>query len=115
MSATVLVKNTWYVAGLSAEFPEATLKGQIVAEKPIVLAIDDAHLLDPPSAALVHLIARAENATVIGTLRNGEQMGEAAWDVLKPPYPIVAIVCTLNDRSSKNEPLRAPCTPPTQK
>ena len=44
------------------------------AGRPIVLAIDDAHLLDPPSAALVHLIARAENATVIGTLRNGEQI-----------------------------------------
>ncbi|MGW5669952.1 LuxR C-terminal-related transcriptional regulator [Micromonospora sp. NPDC003776] len=44
------------------------------AGRPIVLAIDDAHLLDPPSAALVHLIARGENTTVIGTLRNGEQI-----------------------------------------
>ncbi|MFG1672999.1 LuxR C-terminal-related transcriptional regulator [Micromonospora sp. NPDC049282] len=44
------------------------------AGRPIVLAVDDAHLLDPPSAALVHLIARSENATVIGTLRNGEQI-----------------------------------------
>lgn len=44
------------------------------AGRPIVLAIDDAHLLDPPSAALVHLIARAENTTVVGTLRNGEQI-----------------------------------------
>lgn len=44
------------------------------AGRPIVLAIDDAHLLDPPSAALVHLIARTENTTVIGTLRNGEQI-----------------------------------------
>ena len=39
-----------------------------------MLAIDDAHLLDPPSAALVYLVARAENATVLGTLRNGEQV-----------------------------------------
>ncbi|MEV0002200.1 LuxR C-terminal-related transcriptional regulator [Micromonospora sp. NPDC050980] len=44
------------------------------AGRPIVLAVDDAHLLDPPSAALVHLIARSENATVVGTLRNGEQV-----------------------------------------
>lgn len=44
------------------------------AGRPIVLAIDDAHLLDPPSAALVHLVARSENAYVIGTLRNGEQI-----------------------------------------
>ncbi|MFG2060357.1 LuxR C-terminal-related transcriptional regulator [Micromonospora sp. NPDC048871] len=40
----------------------------------IVLAVDDAHLLDPPSAALVHLVARAENACVVGTLRDGEQI-----------------------------------------
>ncbi|MFJ6195447.1 LuxR C-terminal-related transcriptional regulator [Micromonospora sp. NPDC092111] len=44
------------------------------AGRRIVLAIDDAHLLDPPSAALVHLLARAENTTVLGTLRNGEQI-----------------------------------------
>ncbi|MEU3452969.1 LuxR C-terminal-related transcriptional regulator [Micromonospora sp. NPDC006766] len=44
------------------------------AGRQIMLAIDDAHLLDPPSAALVNLIARAENATVIGTLRDGEQI-----------------------------------------
>ncbi|MGN9808253.1 LuxR C-terminal-related transcriptional regulator [Micromonospora sp. BQ11] len=47
---------------------------QQAAGRRIVLAIDDAHLLDPPSAALVHLVARAENATVIGTLRDGEQL-----------------------------------------
>ncbi|MFY1626943.1 LuxR C-terminal-related transcriptional regulator [Micromonospora sp. WMMD735] len=44
------------------------------AGRRIVLAIDDAHLLDPPSAALVHLLARAENSTVLGTLRSGEQI-----------------------------------------
>ncbi|GAA4682330.1 LuxR C-terminal-related transcriptional regulator [Phytohabitans rumicis] len=42
--------------------------------RPIVLAIDDAHLLDPSSAALVYLIARDEHATVLGTLRSGEQV-----------------------------------------
>ncbi|MCM0678559.1 LuxR C-terminal-related transcriptional regulator [Micromonospora phytophila] len=47
---------------------------QQAAGRRIVLAIDDAHLLDPPSAALVHLLARVENATVVGTLRNGEQI-----------------------------------------
>ncbi|WBB70664.1 LuxR family transcriptional regulator [Micromonospora sp. WMMD812] len=49
------------------------LQQQAVGRR-IVLAIDDAHLLDPPSAALVHLVARADNATVIGTFRNGEQI-----------------------------------------
>ncbi|MEU4569065.1 LuxR C-terminal-related transcriptional regulator [Micromonospora sp. NPDC023956] len=47
---------------------------QQAAGRPIVLAVDDAHLLDSPSAALVHLIARMDNATVLGTLRNGEQV-----------------------------------------
>ncbi|MGK5738639.1 LuxR C-terminal-related transcriptional regulator [Micromonospora sp. URMC 103] len=47
---------------------------QQAAGRRIVLAIDDAHLLDPPSAALVHLVARADNTTVIGTLRDGEQI-----------------------------------------
>ncbi|MFG1953026.1 LuxR C-terminal-related transcriptional regulator [Micromonospora sp. NPDC048830] len=47
---------------------------QQAAGRRIVLAVDDSHLLDPPSAALVHLIARADNATVIGTLRDGEQL-----------------------------------------
>jgi DNA-binding CsgD family transcriptional regulator len=39
--------------------------------RPIVLAVDDAHLLDPPSAALVHLLVR-EGATLLATLRVGE-------------------------------------------
>ncbi|MDR7279016.1 LuxR C-terminal-related transcriptional regulator [Catenuloplanes atrovinosus] len=42
------------------------------AGRRIVLAIDDAHLLDPTSAALVYLIVRSGHATVLGTLRSGE-------------------------------------------
>jgi DNA-binding CsgD family transcriptional regulator len=41
------------------------------AGRPIVLAIDDAHLLDATSSAVVYLIAR-EGATILGTLRSGE-------------------------------------------
>jgi DNA-binding CsgD family transcriptional regulator len=40
-------------------------------DRPIVLAVDDAHLLDPPSAALVHLLVR-EGAILLGTLRSTE-------------------------------------------
>ncbi|WP_433390554.1 LuxR C-terminal-related transcriptional regulator [Micromonospora sp. KLBMP9576] len=47
---------------------------QQAAGRQIVLAVDDAHLLDPPSAALVHMVARDDNATVIGTLCDGEQL-----------------------------------------
>jgi DNA-binding CsgD family transcriptional regulator len=49
--------------------------------RPIVLAVDDAHLLDPPSAALVHLLVR-EGATLLATLRTGEPVPEpirALW------------------------------------
>jgi len=47
-----------------------TLQRQ-AAGRPIVLAIDDAHLLDPLSAAVVYYVARAGSATVLGTLRTG--------------------------------------------
>ncbi|GIF73231.1 LuxR C-terminal-related transcriptional regulator [Asanoa siamensis] len=54
---------------------------QQAAGRPIVLAIDDAHLLDASSSALVYLMARDEGATVLGTLRSGEQF----------PHPIRAL------------------------
>jgi DNA-binding CsgD family transcriptional regulator len=41
------------------------------AGRPVVLAVDDAHLLDAPSAALLNLLVR-EGATLLGTLRTGE-------------------------------------------
>jgi phenylpropionate dioxygenase-like ring-hydroxylating dioxygenase large terminal subunit len=37
MAADVLVKNAWYVAGLSREFRPQQLQGQVIAEKPLVL------------------------------------------------------------------------------
>ena len=42
------------------------------AGRPIVLTIDDAHLLDPLSATLVYYVARTEHATVLATVRTGE-------------------------------------------
>lgn len=51
----------WAVDGLHAA----------AGDRPIVLAIDDAHLLDPPSAALAHLLVR-EGATLLGALRIAE-------------------------------------------
>jgi DNA-binding CsgD family transcriptional regulator len=51
----------WAVDGLHAES----------GDRPLLLAIDDAHLLDPPSAALAHLLVR-EGATLLGTLRTAE-------------------------------------------
>lgn len=43
----------------------------VAGERRLVLAVDDAHLLDRTSAALVHLLVR-EGATLLGTLRTGE-------------------------------------------
>jgi phenylpropionate dioxygenase-like ring-hydroxylating dioxygenase large terminal subunit len=37
MAADVLVRNTWYVAGLSHEFAPQQLQGQVIAEKPLVM------------------------------------------------------------------------------
>jgi DNA-binding CsgD family transcriptional regulator len=48
----------------------------------LVLAVDDAHLLDPLSAALVHQLARAGPATLVATLRTGADVPEpvrALW------------------------------------
>jgi DNA-binding CsgD family transcriptional regulator len=39
--------------------------------RPLLLAVDDAHLLDPPSAALLHLLVR-EGATLLATVRTGQ-------------------------------------------
>ncbi|MCA2215408.1 LuxR C-terminal-related transcriptional regulator [Jidongwangia harbinensis] len=59
LSAAGLLR--WAVDALRAE----------AGDRPVVLAVDDAHLLDPPSAALVHLLAR-ERTTLLATLRTGE-------------------------------------------
>ena len=37
MAADVLVRNAWYVAGLSHEFPPQRLQSQVIAEKPLVM------------------------------------------------------------------------------
>jgi DNA-binding CsgD family transcriptional regulator len=52
------------------------------AGRPIVLAIDDAHLLDPLSATLVYYVARTEHATILATVRTGEPVPDpirALW------------------------------------
>src|SRR5579875_3850809 len=37
MNTDVLVKNAWYVVGLSKDFEKQVLHGQVVAERPLVL------------------------------------------------------------------------------
>ena len=49
------------------------------AGRPMVVTIDDAHLLDPLSAALIYHLARSDRATVLGAVR----LGEAAPDSVR--------------------------------
>ena len=37
MKPEFVIRNTWYVAGLSADFPMETLSGQVIAKRPIVM------------------------------------------------------------------------------
>lgn len=45
--------------------------------RPLLLAVDDAHLLDPASATLVQHLASADGATVLVTTRSGEAAPDA--------------------------------------
>ena len=45
--------------------------------RPLVLGVDDAHLLDEPSAALVGALAATDGAFVVATLRSGEVAPDA--------------------------------------
>jgi hypothetical protein len=47
------------------------------AGRPIVVSVDDVHLLDPLSAALIYVIARSEKATVVATMRDGEAVHDS--------------------------------------
>ena len=47
------------------------------ARKPIVLGVDDAHLLDDASAALVHHLATTSTAFIVATVRTGEPTSDA--------------------------------------
>ncbi len=46
-------------------------------DRPVVLAIDDAHLLDPVSAALVHHLVMTDDARPLVALRAGEPVQDA--------------------------------------
>lgn len=50
-------------------------------DRPLLLAVDDAHLLDDASALLVHQLAAAGGATVVATIRAGEPV----------PDPVMAL------------------------
>jgi DNA-binding NarL/FixJ family response regulator len=51
--------------------------------KPLVLGVDDAHLLDPTSAALVLQLALSKTAFIVATIRSGEQCPDAITSLWK--------------------------------
>ena len=58
----------------------------------LILGVDDAHLLDDASAALVPLLARGGTASVVATLRSGEPAPDAIVSLWKDgPAPLIAL------------------------
>ncbi len=61
-------------------------------QRPFVLGVDDAHLLDDASAALVHLLVSSRTASVVVTVRSGEQPPDSITALWKDgPAPLVAL------------------------
>ncbi|MGV9712727.1 LuxR C-terminal-related transcriptional regulator [Gordonia sp. NPDC003424] len=58
----------------------------LVAQTDTVLGVDDAHLLDPLSATLLHQIAVERAARVIVTVRSGEAVPDAITSLWKDGY-----------------------------
>jgi DNA-binding CsgD family transcriptional regulator len=58
----------------------------------LIVGVDDAHLLDDASAALVALLARGGTASVVATLRSGETAPDAIVSLWKDgPAPLIAL------------------------
>jgi DNA-binding CsgD family transcriptional regulator len=56
---------------------------RISGDRPIVLGVDDAHLLDDASAGLTNLLATTEHAFVVATVRSGEPAPDAVASLWK--------------------------------
>jgi len=68
--------------------PEALLEAIVEcladeATTPVVVVVDDAHLLDDPSAALVRLLAARERTAVVLTLRAGADVPDAIGGLVR--------------------------------
>lgn len=61
----------------------ATAQKTLAREENLVLVVDDAQLLDPLSATLVHQLAAAGSARLIVTIRSGETAPDAVTALLK--------------------------------
>lgn len=62
------------------------------ARGPLVVGVDDAHLLDDVSAALVHLLATTRTASVVVTVRSGRPPPDSIVALWKDgPAPLIAL------------------------
>lgn len=52
----------------------------------VILGVDDAHLLDPLSATLLHQLAIDGDARIIATIRSGERVPDAVMSLWKDRY-----------------------------
>ena len=69
----------------------AALTASMIAER-LLLGVDDAHLLDDASAALVHLLVTSGAASAIVTVRSGEQAPDSVVSLWKDgPAPLVVL------------------------
>ena len=77
---------------------------------PVVVGVDDAHLLDDQSALVVHQIVRRHLATVVLTVRTGEPAPDAItalWkDELLPRLEVQPL-----SKAETAVPARVPCSP----
>ncbi len=64
----------------------AAARRALLADGNVVVGVDDAHLLDPLSATLLHNIAIDRSARIVATVRNTEQVPEILMSLWKDGY-----------------------------
>ena len=75
----------------------STLQRESQRER-LLLGVDDAHLLDDASAALVHLLATSGTAAVVVTVRSGERPPDSIVALWKDgPAPLVVLQALARD------------------
>lgn len=78
-----------WVGDSSADNPAgqiADARRALLADEDVVIGVDDAHLLDPLSATLLHNIAIERAARIVATLRSTEQVPEVLMSLWKDGY-----------------------------
>ena len=64
----------------------ASARRALLAEGDLVIGVDDAHLIDPLSATLLHTIATERAGRIVATVRNTEQVPEVIMSLWKDGF-----------------------------